>query len=30
VNRGIGFSMFPARVNAVPELTVFTLTRARP
>jgi predicted MPP superfamily phosphohydrolase len=30
VNRGVGFSMFPARVNAVPELTVFTLTRARP
>ena len=28
VNRGVGFSMFPARVNAVPELTVFTLTRA--
>jgi len=29
VNRGVGFSIFPARVNAVPELTVFTLTRAR-
>jgi Predicted phosphohydrolases len=28
VNRGIGFSIFPARVNAVPELTVFTLTKA--
>ena len=30
VNRGVGFSIFPARVNAVPELTVFTLVRARP
>jgi predicted MPP superfamily phosphohydrolase len=29
VNRGVGFSIFPARVNAVPELTVFTLVRAR-
>jgi predicted MPP superfamily phosphohydrolase len=29
INRGVGFSIFPARVNAVPELTVFTLTRAR-
>ena len=29
VNRGIGFSIFPARVNAVPELTVFTLERAK-
>jgi predicted MPP superfamily phosphohydrolase len=28
VNRGVGFSIIPARVNAVPELTVFTLTRA--
>ena len=30
VNRGVGFSIFPARVNAVPELTVFTLVRASP
>lgn len=29
VNRGVGFSIFPARVNAVPELTIFTLVRAR-
>ena len=29
VNRGVGFSYFPLRVNAVPELTVFTLERAR-
>lgn len=29
VNRGIGFSYFPARFNAVPELTVFTLERAK-
>jgi predicted MPP superfamily phosphohydrolase len=28
VNRGIGFSVLPARINAFPELTVFTLTRA--
>jgi uncharacterized protein len=27
VNRGIGFSIVPARVNAFPELTVLTLTR---
>jgi predicted MPP superfamily phosphohydrolase len=27
VNRGIGFSIVPARVHAAPELTVFTLTR---
>ncbi|HWH53463.1 MAG TPA: metallophosphoesterase [Gemmatimonadaceae bacterium] len=26
INRGIGFSIVPARVNAVPELTVVTLT----
>lgn len=26
VNRGIGFSIVPARINAFPELTVFTLT----
>jgi len=25
VNRGIGFSIVPARVHAAPELTVFTL-----
>jgi predicted MPP superfamily phosphohydrolase len=30
VNRGIGFSILPGRINAVPELTVFTLTRAQP
>jgi predicted MPP superfamily phosphohydrolase len=29
VNRGVGFSIVPARVNAVPELTVFTLKRAQ-
>ena len=29
VNRGVGFSIVPARVNAVPELTVFTLTRGK-
>jgi uncharacterized protein len=29
VNRGVGFSAFPARVHAMPELTVFTLTRAK-
>lgn len=29
INRGIGFSMLPIRVHAVPELTVFTLSRAR-
>jgi predicted MPP superfamily phosphohydrolase len=29
VNRGVGFSYFPARLNAVPELTVFTLERAK-
>jgi uncharacterized protein len=28
VNRGVGFSIVPARVHAPPELTVFTLTRA--
>jgi uncharacterized protein len=27
INRGVGFSILPARVNAVPELTVFTLSR---
>jgi predicted MPP superfamily phosphohydrolase len=26
VTRGIGFSVFPGRINAFPELTVFTLT----
>ena len=30
INRGIGFSVVPARLNAVPELTVFTLKRAGP
>jgi len=30
INRGIGFSIVPARVNAVPEVTVFTLKRASP
>jgi predicted MPP superfamily phosphohydrolase len=30
INRGIGFSIVPARVNAVPEVTVFTLKRAGP
>jgi hypothetical protein len=29
VNRGVGFSALPIRVNAVPQLTVFTLTRTR-
>jgi predicted MPP superfamily phosphohydrolase len=29
VNRGVGFSYMPFRVNAIPELTVFTLERAR-
>jgi predicted MPP superfamily phosphohydrolase len=28
VNRGVGFSYFPFRINAVPELTVFTLEKA--
>lgn len=28
INRGIGFSIVPARIGAPPELTVFTLTRA--
>jgi hypothetical protein len=28
INRGIGFSYFAARLNAVPELTVFTLVHA--
>jgi predicted MPP superfamily phosphohydrolase len=28
INRGIGFSIIPARVGAPPELTVFTLSRA--
>lgn len=30
INRGVGFSAVPARVNAVPELTVFRLFRAVP
>jgi predicted MPP superfamily phosphohydrolase len=29
VNRGIGFSIVPARVHAAPEVTVFTLTGIR-
>lgn len=29
VNRGVGISIFPVRVNAVPDLTVFTLTRVQ-
>lgn len=29
VNRGIGFSSFPIRINARPELTVFTLRRGQ-
>ena len=29
INRGIGFSILPGRINAFPELTVFTLTRAQ-
>jgi len=29
VNRGVGFSYLPARLNAVPELTVFTLERPK-
>ena len=28
INRGVGFSVVPARLHAVPELTVFTLRRA--
>jgi hypothetical protein len=28
INRGIGFSILPVRINAFPELTVFTLTKA--
>lgn len=28
VNRGVGFSLIPARVHAAPELTVLTITRA--
>jgi predicted MPP superfamily phosphohydrolase len=28
VNKGIGFSGAPIRVNAIPELTIFTLERA--
>jgi predicted MPP superfamily phosphohydrolase len=28
INRGIGFSILPGRINAFPELTVLTLTRA--
>lgn len=28
ITRGIGFSVVPARLNAVPEITVFTLQRA--
>jgi predicted MPP superfamily phosphohydrolase len=28
INRGIGFSILPARVHAVPELTIITLHRA--
>ena len=28
VNRGIGFSAFPVRINCPPELTLFTLRRA--
>ena len=27
INRGLGFSILPGRINAIPELTVFTLTR---
>jgi predicted MPP superfamily phosphohydrolase len=30
VNRGIGFSIVPMRINAFPELTVFTLTAGEP
>lgn len=30
INRGVGFSIVPARLHAVPELTVFTLTSAVP
>jgi hypothetical protein len=29
VNRGVGFSALPIRINAVPQLTVFTLTRGK-
>lgn len=28
INRGIGFSVFPLRLNCPPELTLFTLTRS--
>jgi predicted MPP superfamily phosphohydrolase len=30
VNRGIGFSDVPIRINCPPELTLFTLRRATP
>lgn len=30
VNRGIGFSSFPLRINCRPELTFFTLHAAEP
>jgi hypothetical protein len=26
VNRGIGFSLLPLRINCAPEITVFSLT----
>ncbi|MDZ4870936.1 MAG: UDP-2,3-diacylglucosamine pyrophosphatase LpxG [Chroococcidiopsis cubana SAG 39.79] len=29
VNRGIGFSIIPIRINCPPEITLFTLTQAR-
>ncbi len=29
INRGIGFSRFPIRINCPPEITLFTLRRAR-
>ena len=29
VNRGVGFSTFPVRINCRPELTTITLRRAR-
>lgn len=29
VNRGIGFSLFPIRINCLPELTIFTLKRGK-
>jgi len=29
ISRGIGFSIIPGRIHAMPEVTIFTLTRAK-